>query len=365
MKVSRLELATKYLIDLMRAYGHRPITVRVNMDGESVEIMARNFVKRQLTKVGILFSYTEANKANTLRLNSKLDNDMVSVIFHEALFEFEAAYVEEKCHGNPNAEYFANSIYDWIDRKQQWLQCTFPNYTDDELDPFPMPVDDGQEEKDPHAMQEAIAFLSKFGIEKKEDTPDLNKFFWEMAVRRKVISKPIREAVRTVIVSDRLMKAFNNALVAYNEFIEAKTSDPEFVSEEQKVKDMAKAHKAELNQLAQAQKQEEKAKNQIKMKLQQEESMSRKLTKKFMNQLKTHHSRFQQSYDLTQEKEIEEFLSWYKVLKRPVNKKTIKDIVNLRLKEPGTSELFLSMVEAHNELFAANASEEDEVDEEA
>ena len=27
--------------------------------------------------------------------------------------------------------------------------------------------------------------------------------------------------------------------------------------------------------------------------------------------------------------------------------------------------LFLSMVEAHNELFAANASEEDEVDEEA
>lgn len=93
--------------------------------------------------------------------------------------------------------------------------------------------------------------------------------------------------------------------------------------------------------------------------------MSRKLTKKFMNQLKTHHSRFQQSYDLTQEKDIEEFLSWYKALKRPVNKKTIKDIVNLRLKEPGTSELFLSMVEAHNELFAANASEEDEVDEEA
>ena len=365
MKVSRLELATKYLIDLMRAYGHRPITVRVNMDGESVEIMARNFVKRQLTKVGILFPYTEANKANTLRLNSKLDNDMVSVIFHEALFEFEAAYVEEKCHGNPNAEHFANSIYDWIDRKQQWLQCTFPNYTDDELDPFPMPVDDGQEEKDPHAMQKAKAFLSKFGIEKIEDTPDLNKFFWEMAVRRKVISKPIREAVRTVIVSDRLMKAFNNALVAYNEFIEAKTSDPEFVSEEQKVKDMAKAHKAELNQLAQAQKQEEKAKNQIKMKLQQEESMSRKLTKKFMNQLKTHHSRFQQSYDLTQEKDIEEFLSWYKVLKRPVNKKTIKDIVNLRLKEPGTSELFLSMVDAHNALFAANASEEDEVDEEA
>ena len=43
MKVSRYELATKYLIDLMRAYGHRPITVKVNMDGEAVEVMAKNF----------------------------------------------------------------------------------------------------------------------------------------------------------------------------------------------------------------------------------------------------------------------------------------------------------------------------------
>ena len=79
-----------------------------------------------------------------------------------------------------------------------------------------------------------------------------------MAVRRRIISKPIREAVRTVIVSDKLMKSFNHNLELYNQYLEEKTADPEFVSEEQKVKDMAKAHKAEMNQLAQAQKQEEK-----------------------------------------------------------------------------------------------------------
>lgn len=360
MKVSRYELATKYLIDLMRAYGHRPITVKVNMDGEAVEVMAKNFVKRQLTKVGILFPYAEGNKPNELHVNTKLDNDMLSVIFHEALFEFEVAYVEEKCQENPKAERFVNGIYDWIDRKQQWLHCTFPTYTDDELDPFPMPTEEEKKEIDPSAMKKAKDYLTQFGIDKIQDVNDVNRLFWEMAVRRRIISKPIREAVRTVIVSDKLMKSFNHNLELYNQYLEEKTADPEFVSEEQKVKDMAKAHKAEMNQLAQAQKQEEKAKNLMKMKLQQEESMSRKLTKKFMNQLKTCNSRFQQAYDLTQEKDIEEFLSWYKALKRPVNKKTIKDITNQRLKEPGSADLFLQMVEAHNAPFAANANEEDE-----
>ena len=54
------------------------------------------------------------------------------------------------------------------------------------------------------------------------------------------------------------MKSFNHNLELYNQYLEEKTADPEFVSEEQKVKDMAKAHKAEMYQLAHAQKQEEK-----------------------------------------------------------------------------------------------------------
>jgi hypothetical protein len=41
----RFETAKQYLIDLLRAYGHRPIIVKVRMDGTEVEVMAKNMVK--------------------------------------------------------------------------------------------------------------------------------------------------------------------------------------------------------------------------------------------------------------------------------------------------------------------------------
>ena len=62
----RFENAKLYLIDLLRAYGHRPVVVKVRMDGEPVEVMAKNMVKKQLTAAGILFPYGEGNKPNPL-----------------------------------------------------------------------------------------------------------------------------------------------------------------------------------------------------------------------------------------------------------------------------------------------------------
>ena len=84
------------------------------------------------------------------------------------------------------------------------------------------------------------------------------------------------------------------------------------------------------------------------------------ILKKLMNQLKTHNTRFQNSYDFTREEDIAEFLSWYKIIKRPVNKKTIKDICKRRCPDPESQEMFLRMVEAQNALFATNASDDEE-----
>ena len=132
----RFENAKLYLIDLLRAYGHRPVVVKVRMDGEPVEVMAKNMVKKQLTAAGILFPYGEGNKPNQHSINTALDTDMLSVIFYEALFEFESAYIEANCKDNPKAARFIDSVYDWIERKQAWMICTFPSYSDEELRPF-------------------------------------------------------------------------------------------------------------------------------------------------------------------------------------------------------------------------------------
>ena len=39
---NRFETAKQYLIDLLRAYGHRPVIVKVRMDGTEVEEMEEN-----------------------------------------------------------------------------------------------------------------------------------------------------------------------------------------------------------------------------------------------------------------------------------------------------------------------------------
>lgn len=359
---NRFETAKQYLIDLLRAYGHRPVIVKVRMDGTEVEVMAKNMVKKQLTAAGILFPYGEGNKPNQRVINSAIDKDMLSVIFHEALFEFETAYIEVNCKNNPRAARFIDSVYDWIERKQEWMKCTFPAYSDEELQPFLPDKEIEDESIDWGARKKAREFLATLGITSFESTDDINKIFWEMAIRRKPVSNRVRDAVRIALTSDRLMKVFNHNLAIYNDYFKEKSENPEFKDDEQLVKDVTKQNKKALQEVEQLRSQLRKESNIEKQELKREESMSRKLVKKFMNMLKTNNTRFNKAYDLNNEADIVEFLSWYKMIKRPVNKKTIRDMSRLKCTEPGTEELFLRLVEEHNAEFGNVVEEIEESD---
>ena len=96
---SRFENAKLYLIELLRIYGHRPIIVKIKQDGEEVEVMARTFVRRQLTAAEIEFPWNELNKRSPKIKNPELDDDELSLLFHRAVFKLETAYVEEFCQG--------------------------------------------------------------------------------------------------------------------------------------------------------------------------------------------------------------------------------------------------------------------------
>ena len=247
----RFENAKLYLIDLLRAYGHRPVIVKVRMDGEPVEVMAKNMVKKQLTAAGILFPYGEGNKSNQHTINTALDTDMLSVIFYEALFEFESAYIEANCKNNPKAARFIDSVYDWIERKQAWMICTFPSYSDEELRPF-LPDKDIEDEKvDKSARKKAKEFLASIGITSLESTDDINRIFWDMAVQRKSLNSQIWESVRIVLTSDRLIKVFNHNLSLYNTYIQEKTKDPEFMDYEKLLRQLINEHKRTLYEIEQ------------------------------------------------------------------------------------------------------------------
>ncbi len=360
--VNRLKIATIHLLNLMRAYGHRAITVNVTMEGKEVDITANSFVRRQLSTVGIVFPYEEVNKPHHLNLNKSLDKDMLSVIFHEALFELEYAYIEKNCIGDPRAKGYIKRINDWIERKQKWLECTFPAYSDDELDPFPMPLEEKPKVMDPIALEKAKVLLEKYGINKIETTDDLDRIFWELAIRRKVISKPIKTAIPTVITNDRLLKTFNHRLDLFNGYLQNKIKTPEFQETERQINDLTKSNKKLFNQVEQLQSQVKKEKNRERQEIKREENMYRKHSKKFMNQLKTRTGRFMGTYDFTNEKDITEYLSWFKVIKRPVSKKTIRQVSKFYCKEPGSDALFVRMVEEYNSQYTPGDFDDDTFD---
>ena len=155
------------------------------------------------------------------------------------------------------------------------------------------------------------------------------------------------------------MKVFNHNLSLYNTYIQEKIENPEFKDDEKLFKELSKEHKRALSEIDQLKSSERKEQNKLKQERLQEESMYRKLSKKFMNMLKSNGSRFNSAYNLTSEVDITEFLSWYKTVKRPVNKQTIKSVCREIVKREGSDELFMKMVEEHNAQYVAVEEDED------
>ena len=201
-----------------------------------------------------------------------------------------------------------------------------------------------------HPRRKARLLLARYGIGDILTQDDVNKIFWEMAICRKPVPKNVINAIHVTIDDNKLMKSFNRKLELYNVFMQAKVAEPQFMENEDSLKE-------EVIKLKQALAREQKEKNSIRQKLEQEEGVGRRFAKKFINQLKIPNSKFHQIYDFTKEEDIEEFLSWFKLLKRQVPKRTIKGIIRNRLTDEGSQELFVNMVKAHNSQFLPDPEE--------
>lgn len=345
----RLEQATAYLIDLLKAYGHRPITVKITQEGEEVDVMARSFVKKQLTKAGILFPHNEGNKPNERKINTSLDKDMLSVIFHEAVFEFEVAYVKANCEGNPNAQHFIDTIYNWIENKQTWLNCTFPIYTDDELIAFPeTPIEAiklDTSEVDEETVQKGIDLLKEMGFEKIGNQTEMKQVFWTLAMHRMTMDKALRAAIKSITTEEQALKYMSNSYRPFNRTIQKNVEAKILLPEEAKAKKELKSKEAEQNEYIHNLKKEM---NQKIMKIRTDSGGYKKAARKLKSLLEDPRSDFHNCYDLTKEEDIDKFLTWYRTMRRVVRMGTVKSIEKLRYPEPGALDLFKKKVEEHN-----------------
>jgi len=386
---SRFDAARNYLIELIRAYGHRPIIVKIANDGEEVQIMAKNFVKRQLSTANIYFPYNETNKKNTRIINSDLDNDELSIIFHHAVFDFETAYVEEFCQGKPKAEAYINSIYNWIERKQEWLQCTFSYYDEEDLVPFlsEEPVSKlskGALSAELEVTEEDVKLLKQMGYKQISSVQAMMQLFWNFASNRIPIGKLMKNAILSITVDEEAADYLTSYFRFYNRFIQERIENNAFPSEEKVIKELNKKHQAELLQLSQRHQKElndckkkykeetatlnKKHQEDLQNKLQKTKDKAKKygtVVRKFRQELLNPHGKFHQTYDLTKEEDIKDFISWFSVIHRKIKNQTVKNIVKMTFSEDeDKAELFKRMVDEYNSSLLADNDSDEELDEE-
>ena len=360
---NRFENAKDYLIELLRAYGHRPVIVKIKQDGEEVVVMARSFVKRQLTAAGIMFPYNEANKKTTKIANSGLDNDELSIIFHKAVFELEASYIEEFCQGKPEAEAFVNSVYSWIERKQDWLNCTFSYYNEEEIEPFlearPEPeIEKGDLSEGLMVLEEDVKTIKNMGYNRISNVYAMMELFWDFASRRQPIGKPMKNAILSLTIDEEAADYLTKHYKFYNRFIQEKTQNGSLRNQEDAIKELNKKHQAELEERNRKHKADITKLNTR----HQEELRSlsvtakeyKKLIDKYRKLAKSPYSKLSQLYDFTNKDDIKEFISWYRVLHKKVKNQTVRTIVRARFgDDESAAELFKKMVDDYNSTLIA------------
>ena len=73
-------------------------------------------------------------------------------------------------------------------------------------------------------------------------------------------------------------------------------------------------------------------------------------------------NKIHETYDLTNEDDINKFLSWFVTWQRSVPGRLIRGLEKRRYQEPGQLDLFKERVEKHNEKYAVTLEDEDEID---
>lgn len=325
------EQATKYLLQLLKLYGNRAVVVKIKPEGP-VCVMAKNFIRKQLASAGILFPFNDAKRIETPPINSALDQDMLSVLFHEALINFEIAYVEDTCHeGNRKADSFVNRIYDWIDKKYEWLNCTFPQYGEDELQPFGEEVEEERE----MTNEEALAIMQEYGYDPVKNVIELNMIFWDLAYKHLPLPKILKQAIIETATDKSIRKILLVNSKKFNVYIANNTDE-----EGDTIKDLRR----ELNETTSEQKKEFKKKlNEERQKMAAHKKVSRRTHKL----LTSWGSKMVQQYDLTNESDIKDYLSWFEDMNRKVSNAVVKKFAS-NIEHP---ELFIDMCTEHNKKY--------------
>lgn len=358
---SKFEETKSDLIELLKAYGQRPIIVKINQDGDDVSVIARTFVKRQLDAAGIDFPINESNKRSNLIINPDLDSDNLTVLFHNVLFELEENYIKEFCQGKPEAEGYINSVNGWIERKRIWLYNTFTYCIDEEVEPFlekkPDPkFNKGDFAEEEEVSKECLKELRDMGYTRVISVYVMTKLFWDFALRRKIISYEMRNAILFITVDESAADYLKSNIRKYNRFLQEREDDEGGIIA--KGKAALKEKRIEINEIKHENNIRQKEQNERLQETLKELVHYRKISKFLRKILQNPCTGFSRSFNMTKEEDIDRFLYWFDLWKLRIRSKDIKRYLAFYKEE--NMDLFKQKVAAHNAKYPVGLPEEDD-----
>ena len=343
----KYEEARQYLIELMQAYGQRPIFVKTDKNGELVKVIGKSFVKHQTEAIGIDYPSNAVRKKCNKRKNPQLDTEKLTIVFLEAYIEFEKAYIEAYCIYDPKAQRLVATTYDWIERMRDWMYQTFHHYSEEELKPFLGENEEVWKPSRSEQSKKSSEYLAQYGVDSIKNQNDMMKLLWELAYRKQDVTYNITEAVKNVVDEEGLFNLFTHLSKDYSVYfkgrVEAKKKEESEISS---LKKRVHALEAENNDLR---KHDKVANNKIKL----QASASRKVAVRTIKLLKPKGKLFK-AYDFTSEADIRDYISWYKQLGLPIPQKNIKGACKTCV-EPGSDALFLKLVEDYHSSLNVNS----------
>ena len=145
---------------------------------------------------------------------------------------------------------------------------------------------------------------------------DLNMWLWELAAKGYVFSKFARERVLRVIADDELRSYAERILPLFNQTVQTVYNSPDSPSDLlHREREERHRQNYENNIMLYEAKLLYKKKNEF---LMMETAAGRKVGERMLQKLQDPQSRLLQAYDLTREDDIEDYLEWYRQLKRAV-----------------------------------------------
>lgn len=356
-----------YFSELLKAYGDKNILLK-NEEGGYYQREAREYIGANFYGLGIKVRIPKKNQISwRAKTKEELSPEQLTYVFFKALADIKRAYLDDFKPSEEGDELILENVRKSYETNLKYLE-SISEWSVDLPELFPFTADgagDGAKER----KTEIIACLQKLasmGCERMDNMDHLDYMFWRFAYLGEEITQSMRDAMVSLTIKSELRDYIDYQVDKFNYALRRQKKESEserHIRMKKESEDSKLKQQIELIKIAEKKKaldeREEMLKAYSKKKMQHykdkikdlkinnegRHNLSRILIKKLSNTSDP----FFKSYNLNNEKDIREYISWFDAalvsIKASLSRKLLEDFIT----EESAKQLFIDLVKQTND----------------